>query len=71
LPTLWSFDHVELHLLAFLQTAKAVRLDCREMHKNIVAALTADEPVALGTGWAMQKTDALWIRRCSMLEPMF
>jgi len=31
---------------AFLQTAKAVALKCREVHETIIAGLAADETVA-------------------------
>ena len=47
LPALRTLHHVELHLLAFLQAAESVGLDCRKMHENIFAVLTADEAVAL------------------------
>ena len=48
LPALGAFGDVELHGLAFLQAAKAASLNSREMHKNVLAILTADEAVAFG-----------------------
>src|SRR5262252_3471037 len=48
LPALWAFRHVELHGLALLQALETSRLDCREMHKNVFATLTANEAVAFG-----------------------
>src|SRR5690242_7414223 len=46
LPAFGALRHLELHSLPFLKTLEPARLDCREMHKNILAALTADEAVA-------------------------
>jgi len=46
LPALRAFDHVELHLLTFLQAFEAARLDGREVHEYVVSTLTADEAVA-------------------------
>src|SRR5215467_6049710 len=48
LPALWAFRHVELHGLALLEALETSRLDCREMHKNVFATLTANEAVAFG-----------------------
>ena len=48
LPALRAFDHVELHLLTFLQAAESGRLNRREMHEYILAVLAADETVAFG-----------------------
>jgi hypothetical protein len=48
LPTLWPLGHVELHGLPFLQAAKAACLNSGEMHKDILASLTADKTVAFG-----------------------
>jgi hypothetical protein len=48
LPTLRSLCDFEFHALAFLKTAKSAGLDRREVHKNIFAALPADEAIALG-----------------------
>ena len=48
LPALGAFRNVELHGLPFLETLEPACLDCGEMHKNILAALTADEAVAFG-----------------------
>jgi len=48
LPAFGTLRHVELHSLPFLKTLEPARLDCREMHKNILATLTADEAVAFG-----------------------
>ena len=47
LPALGSFDDVELHRLAFLQTPEAIRLNSREVNENIFAILAADETKAL------------------------
>jgi hypothetical protein len=46
LQTLGPLGNVEFHGLAFLQAAEAARLDRREMHENVFAALPADEPIA-------------------------
>jgi hypothetical protein len=48
LPPFGALYYVELHLLAFLQTAESARLNGREVHKHVLAALTADETIALG-----------------------
>ena len=48
LPTLGALRNVELYGLPFLKTLELARLDCREVHKNILAALTTDEAVAFG-----------------------
>src|SRR5215831_4161237 len=48
LPTLRALGHVELHRLTLLKALETARLDCREMHENVFAALTANETVALG-----------------------
>ena len=48
LPPFGALRHVELHGLALLQALEAASLDCRKMHKNIVARLAADKAVALG-----------------------
>jgi hypothetical protein len=48
LLALGALSNVELHGLPLLNTLEPARLDCREMHKNILAALTADEAVAFG-----------------------
>jgi hypothetical protein len=48
LQPLGTLRHVELHGLTFLKTLETTRLDCREVHKNILTALTADEAVAFG-----------------------
>jgi hypothetical protein len=48
LEALGALDHVKLHRLAFLKAAESVRLDSREMHKNIIAGLTAKKAIALG-----------------------
>jgi hypothetical protein len=49
LKTFCALYHLELHCLAFLQTAKAVRLDGGEMYEYIFAVLTADEAVPLAS----------------------
>src|SRR5450631_1974258 len=48
LPALGPFGNLKLHTLAFLQAAESARLDRREMHENIFAALPADKAVAFG-----------------------
>src|SRR5208282_1449259 len=47
LPTLGSFDDVELHRLAFLETPEAICLNSREVNENVFAILAADETKAL------------------------
>ena len=42
------FDDIKLYSLAFLQAAKAARLNRREMHEHIATTLTADEAVPFG-----------------------
>src|SRR5437762_13456620 len=46
LPALRALGHLELHLLTFLQAAKAASLNCGEMHEDILPILTADEAIA-------------------------
>src|SRR5439155_1426675 len=41
LPALRALGHLELHLLTFLQAAKAASLNCGEMHEHILPILTA------------------------------
>src|SRR5579872_369863 len=48
LPTLGTLRYVELHRLAFLQAFETARLDRREVYKNILAILAADETIAFG-----------------------
>src|SRR6516225_667227 len=48
LPAFWTFRHVELHGLALLKALETSSLDCREMHKNVFATLTANEAVDFG-----------------------
>lgn len=48
LPALGALRNVELDCLTLLQTLEAARLDRREVHKNILAALTANETIAFG-----------------------
>src|SRR5215472_18398068 len=48
LPALGALRHVELYGLALLKAPKTSRLDCREMHKNVFATLTANETIAFG-----------------------
>src|SRR5437016_8830030 len=48
LPPLGALDHIELHLLTFLQTAESIRLNGREVYKHVLAVLTADKSIALG-----------------------
>ena len=43
-----ALRQVELHGLTLLKALETSRLDCREMHKNVSATLTANEAVALG-----------------------
>jgi len=49
LPALGAFGDVELHCLAFLQAAKAARLNRRKVHKYVFAILTADKTIALAS----------------------
>jgi hypothetical protein len=48
LPALGPLGDVKLHSLALLQALEAACLDRREVHKNILAILTADKAVAFG-----------------------
>ena len=48
LPPLGALDHIELHLLTFLQAAEAAGLNGGEMHEYILTILAADKTVALG-----------------------
>src|SRR5437764_9922851 len=48
LPALGALDHIELHLLTFLQAAESIRLNGREVYKHVLAVLTADKSIALG-----------------------
>jgi len=48
LPPLGALYHIELYLLAFLQTAESARLNRGEVNKHVLAALTADKTIALG-----------------------
>ena len=48
LEALGPLDHVKLHRLAFLKAAESIRPDCREMHKHIIAGLTADKAKTFG-----------------------
>jgi hypothetical protein len=48
LPALRAFGHVKIHRLPFLQALEAAGLDRREMHKDILTVLAADETLALG-----------------------
>ena len=48
LPALGPLGDVELHCLALLQALETACLDRREVHKNILAILTADEAIAFG-----------------------
>ena len=43
-----ALGDVELDGLAFLQAAKAARLDSRKMHEHVVARLAADKAEAFG-----------------------
>jgi hypothetical protein len=47
LPALLALGHVELHLLPFLQAAKAVSLNSGEMHEDILPILTTDEALCI------------------------
>src|SRR5579859_311609 len=47
LPALGALRNVELDCLTLLQASEPARLDCREVHKNIFATLTADETITL------------------------
>ena len=48
LEPLGSADDAELHRLAFLKAAEALRLDGRKMHKYVLTALPSDEAKAFG-----------------------
>ena len=48
LQPLGALCNVELHSLPLLEALEPACLDCREVDKNILAALTADEAVAFG-----------------------
>jgi hypothetical protein len=48
LPALGPFGYFKLHSLALLQAAKTACLDCREVYKNIFAALPTNKAVAFG-----------------------
>ena len=48
LPPLGAFDYVELDLLTFLQAAKSIGLNGREVHEHVLAVLAADETITLG-----------------------
>jgi hypothetical protein len=48
LPALRPLGDVELHRLALLQALETACLDRGEVHKNILAILTADEAIAFG-----------------------
>jgi len=48
LPALWTFGHVELHRLPFLQAAKPTSLSGGEMHEDVLSRLAADEAIAFG-----------------------
>jgi hypothetical protein len=48
LETLGTLHDVELHCLAFLQAAEAIRLNGRKMHEHVFAILPADEAVSFG-----------------------
>ena len=45
---LWTFDYVELNLLAFLQAAKTICLNCGEVNEDVLTILAADKTIALG-----------------------
>jgi hypothetical protein len=49
LPAFRAFDHIELHLLPFLQAAKSAGLNRREMHTHVLAVLAADETIPLAS----------------------
>ena len=48
LQPLRALRNFELNGLPFLKTLEPARLDCREVYKHILTALTADEAVAFG-----------------------
>ena len=48
LQALRALRNVELHCLTLLQALEAACLDRREVHKNILTTLTADEAIAFG-----------------------
>jgi hypothetical protein len=47
LPALLASGHFEVDRLAFREAAESVRLNCTEVHKNILAILAGDEAVTL------------------------
>src|SRR5258707_11102735 len=47
LPALRAFDHVELHLLTFLEAAESTGLNRGEVHEYILPVLAADETITL------------------------
>src|SRR5581483_2616537 len=71
LEALRSLGHAELHGLAFLEGAEAARLDGREVHENVFAALARDETVTLGVVEPLYCSlfhcfsFLYWILRCS------
>src|SRR6266481_5487501 len=48
LQTLGALGHLELHTGAFIERPVSLRLDSREVHKDILPVLPLDEAVALG-----------------------
>jgi hypothetical protein len=57
---LWAFGGVldaELYTLALYQFAKSFALDSRVVHKDILAVLTRDEAIPLGTAEPLDGTD--------------
>ena len=48
LPALRPLYDIELDLLAFLQAAKAIRLDGGEVNENVLAILAAEKTITLG-----------------------
>src|SRR5215470_14158396 len=47
LPPLRAFDDVELHRLAFFQTAEAIRLNSGEVNEHIFSIFTGNKAIAL------------------------
>jgi len=46
LQSLWTFDHIELHLHTFLQRAEAVGLNRAEVDEHILAPVSRNEAKA-------------------------
>ena len=63
LPAFRAFDHIELHLLPFLQAAKSAGLNRREVHKHVLAVLAADKTITFGI---VKPLDCSGFDKCSL-----